>query len=181
MAIIGTRPADSDVMKNRRRTTTKAKRPSAPKVSGRRKPSGTNADTKVALLKRERDEALEQQRATSEVLHVIIAVARRTGAGIRGHSGKRNAHSARPSSACSTSIAVNVIATATRGAPAAFVDFACADRSKPAARTTALDRVVTNKNSQCMSSTSRGKGKPPLHSAAAVARRVVTSHVRADG
>ena len=73
MAIIGTRPADSDVMKNRRRTTTKAKRPSAPKVSGRRKPSSTNADTKIALLERERDEALEQQKATAEVLRVISA------------------------------------------------------------------------------------------------------------
>ena len=60
-------------MKNRRRTTTKAKRPSAPKVRGRRTPSGTNATTKIALLKRERDEALEQQIATAEVLRVISA------------------------------------------------------------------------------------------------------------
>ena len=71
MAAMGTRAADSDAMKNRRRTTTKTKRPSAPKVSGRRKPSSTNANTKIALLERERDEALEQQKATSEVLHVI--------------------------------------------------------------------------------------------------------------
>ena len=60
-------------MKNRRRTTTKTKRPSAPKVSGRRKPPGTNADAAIALLKRERDEALEQQKATAEVLRVISA------------------------------------------------------------------------------------------------------------
>ena len=60
-------------MKNRRRTTTKAKRPSAPKVSGRRKPSSPNGDTKNALLKRERDEAIEQQKATAEVLRVISA------------------------------------------------------------------------------------------------------------
>ena len=73
MAIIGTRAADSDAMKNRRRTTTKTKRPSAPKVRGRRKPSSTNANTKIALLKRERDEALEQQKATAEVLRVISA------------------------------------------------------------------------------------------------------------
>ena len=73
MAIIGTRPAVSDAMKNRRRTTTKTKRRSAPKVRGRRKPSGTNANTKNALLKRERDEALEQQKATAEVLRVISA------------------------------------------------------------------------------------------------------------
>ena len=73
MAAMGTPAADSDAMKNRRRTTTKAKRPSAPKVSGRRKPSSTNADAKIALLKRERDEALEQQKATAEVLRVISA------------------------------------------------------------------------------------------------------------
>ena len=71
MAAMGTRAADSDAMKNRRRTTTKTKRPSAPKVSGRRNPSSTNANTKIALLKRERDEALEQQKATAEVLRVI--------------------------------------------------------------------------------------------------------------
>ena len=59
-------------MKNRRRTTTKTKRPSAPKI-GRRKPSSTNANTNIALLKRERDEALEQQKATAEVLRVISA------------------------------------------------------------------------------------------------------------
>ena len=57
-------------MKNRRRTTTK-KKPS-PKVSGRgRKRLGTNANTEIALLKRERDEALDQQKATAEVLRVI--------------------------------------------------------------------------------------------------------------
>ena len=77
MAAIGTRAADSDAMKNRRRTTTKAKRPSAPKVRGRRKPSSTNANTKNALLKRERDESLEQQTATSEVLRVISSLAGR--------------------------------------------------------------------------------------------------------
>ena len=71
MAPMGTRAADSDAMKNRRRTTTKTKRPSAPKVSGRRKPSSTNANTKIALLERERDELLEQQKATAEVLRVI--------------------------------------------------------------------------------------------------------------
>ena len=73
MAAIGTPAADSDAMKNRRRTTTKPKRPSAPKVSRRRNPSSTNANTKIALLKRERDEALEQQKATAEVLRIISA------------------------------------------------------------------------------------------------------------
>ena len=60
-------------MKKRRRTTTKTKRSSAPKVSGRRNFSNTGADTKIALLKRERDEALEQLSAASEVLKVISA------------------------------------------------------------------------------------------------------------
>ena len=73
MAAMGTPAADSDAMKDRRRTTTKTKRASGPKVSGRRKPSSTNADTKIALLKRERDEALEQQKATAEVLRVVSA------------------------------------------------------------------------------------------------------------
>jgi GAF domain-containing protein len=70
---MGTPAADSDAMKNRRRTRTKSKRPSAQKVSGRRKPSSTDADAKIALLRRERDEALEQQKATAEVLRVISA------------------------------------------------------------------------------------------------------------
>ena len=71
MAAMGTPAAVSDAMKNRRRTTTKAKRPSAPKVSVRRNPSSANANTKYALLKRERDEALEQEKATAEVLQII--------------------------------------------------------------------------------------------------------------
>ena len=71
MAAVGTPAADSDAMKNRRRTTTKTKRPSAPKVSGRRNPSSTNDKTTIALLKRERDEALEQQKATAEVLRLV--------------------------------------------------------------------------------------------------------------
>ena len=71
MAAMGTRSADSDAMKNRRRTKTKTKHPSAPKVRGRRTHSGTSASAKIALLTRERDEALKQQKATSEVLKVI--------------------------------------------------------------------------------------------------------------
>jgi GAF domain-containing protein len=58
-------------MKNRRRTSTRTKPPSSPKVSARRNPSTTNANTNIALLKRERDEALEQQAAISEILHII--------------------------------------------------------------------------------------------------------------
>ena len=47
------------------------KRRSAPKVARRGKPSAADANEKIALLTRERDEALEQQRATSEVLRII--------------------------------------------------------------------------------------------------------------
>ena len=71
MAAVGKPAADSDAMKNRRRTKTRTKRPSAPKARGRRNPSSTNDKTTIALLKRERDEALEQQKATAEVLRVI--------------------------------------------------------------------------------------------------------------
>ena len=60
-------------IKARRRKAATPHSPSAPKVSGHRKASSTNADTKIALLERERDEALEQQKATAEVLHVISA------------------------------------------------------------------------------------------------------------
>ena len=51
--------------------TTGPKRRNAPKVARRRKPSAADANEKIALLTRERDEALEQQTATSEVLRVI--------------------------------------------------------------------------------------------------------------
>ena len=58
-------------MKNRRRTTTKTKRPSAPKALRRRISPETGLHKKVALLTRERDEALHQQTATADVLKVI--------------------------------------------------------------------------------------------------------------
>ena len=58
-------------IKARRRKAATLKRSNAPKVSGRRKPSSTNANTESALLKRDRDEALEQQAAISEILHII--------------------------------------------------------------------------------------------------------------
>ena len=58
-------------IKTRRRKATALGGPTAPKVRGRRKPSGTGANTKIALLERDRDEALEQQKATAEVLRVI--------------------------------------------------------------------------------------------------------------
>jgi GAF domain-containing protein len=58
-------------IKARRRKAATLSRPIAPKVSVRRNPSNTNASTTIALLKRERDEALEQLSAASEVLNVI--------------------------------------------------------------------------------------------------------------
>jgi GAF domain-containing protein len=58
-------------IKARRRNTATLKRSNAPKVSGRRKPSIANDNTKIALLARERDEALEQKTALSEVLSLI--------------------------------------------------------------------------------------------------------------
>jgi GAF domain-containing protein len=58
-------------IKARRRKAATLSRTSAPKVGGRRNPSNTNASTTIALLKRERDQALEQLSAASEVLNVI--------------------------------------------------------------------------------------------------------------
>ena len=63
--------ASGKPIKTRRRKAATLGRPNAPKVSGRRKHSSTNANTENALLKRERDEALEQLSAASEVLKVI--------------------------------------------------------------------------------------------------------------
>ena len=57
----------------RRRKAAALRRPSAPKAGGRRNPSSRSSNTKIALLERERDEALEQQKATAEVLRVISA------------------------------------------------------------------------------------------------------------
>ena len=61
----------SDAMKKRRQITIKAKRRGTPKVARPRHSSGSGKDKKIPLLTRERDELLEQQRATSEVLRVI--------------------------------------------------------------------------------------------------------------
>jgi hypothetical protein len=47
------------------------KRRNAPKAAGSRSSLATGKETNVAQLTRERDEALEQQAATSEVLKVI--------------------------------------------------------------------------------------------------------------
>jgi adenylate cyclase len=51
--------------------TTGRKRHNTPQVARRRKPPAADANEKIALLKRERDEALEREAATAEVLKVI--------------------------------------------------------------------------------------------------------------
>ncbi len=58
-------------MKRRPSTTTKTKRRAAPKSARRRGSPAADPNKKVALLTRELAEALEQQRATSEVLQII--------------------------------------------------------------------------------------------------------------
>src|SRR5450756_1404681 len=63
--------AAGEAMKKRRSMTTGPKRRNAPKVARRRKPSAADANEKIALLTRERDEAMEKQTATSEILTVI--------------------------------------------------------------------------------------------------------------
>ena len=63
--------ASGESVTARRRKTIPVKRRNALKAVRRRKSSAVGLNKKVALLKRERDEALEQQAATSEVLKVI--------------------------------------------------------------------------------------------------------------
>jgi GAF domain-containing protein len=63
--------AGGEPVKTRRRKTATLKRRNVSKVAHLRESSAAGLSKKVALFKRERDEALEQQRATSEVLRVI--------------------------------------------------------------------------------------------------------------
>ena len=59
--------------KTRRRKTVTLKRRNAPKTPRQSGSSAASSETEVARLRRERDEALEQQRAAAEVLKIISA------------------------------------------------------------------------------------------------------------
>jgi GAF domain-containing protein len=65
--------AGGEPVKTRRRKTAARQRGNAPKIARHHGSSADGSSKKVALFKRERDEALEQQRATSEVLRVIAS------------------------------------------------------------------------------------------------------------
>ena len=60
-----------EAMKKQPGMTTELKRRNARKVARHRKSSAADANEMLALLRRERDEALEREAATAEVLKVI--------------------------------------------------------------------------------------------------------------
>src|ERR1700756_4280083 len=62
-------------MKKRSRKMAAPKRRNAPKVARLRKSAANDLNNKVAQLTRERDELLEQQAATSEVLKIVGSAA----------------------------------------------------------------------------------------------------------
>ena len=63
--------AGGEPVKMRRRKTVGPKRRNAPKAARRRRSSPASTHETVASLARERDEALEQQKATAEVLYLM--------------------------------------------------------------------------------------------------------------
>ena len=65
--------ASATPLKRSRRKAVRPKHRNAPKVARRRRSSSPDLIEKVALFKRERDESLEQQKATAEVLRIISA------------------------------------------------------------------------------------------------------------
>src|SRR5580704_13679517 len=131
-------------IKTRRRKAATLNRPSAPEVRGRRNASGTSANTKNALLKRERDEALERQKATSDVLRIISA-------SVGDVKPVFDAILANATRLCEAKFGTLYLydgrtfsAAATHNAPAAYVKFRMRGPIQPGPGT-ALDRVVRTK------------------------------------
>ena len=79
--------AGGEPAKAQRRKTVARKSRITPKAVRPRSSSAAREETKVARLTRERDEALEQQTATSEVLARHLQFADRSAAGVRSHGG----------------------------------------------------------------------------------------------